>query len=42
MVVYCGCGDISRALYGGYNWTMKTEDKTRITVAEMEFMRRTG
>jgi hypothetical protein len=29
-------------LYGGKNWTMKANDKARITAAEMRFMRTTG
>jgi hypothetical protein len=29
-------------LYGGKNWTMKANDKTRITAAEMRFMRTTA
>jgi hypothetical protein len=28
-------------LYGSENWTMKANDKTRITAAEMRFMRTT-
>jgi hypothetical protein len=27
-------------IYGSENWTMKSNDKTRIKVAEMKFMRR--
>jgi hypothetical protein len=29
-------------LYGSENWTMKANDKTRITAAEMRFMRTTA
>jgi hypothetical protein len=29
-------------LYGSENWTIKARDATRITVAEMKYMRRTA
>jgi hypothetical protein len=29
-------------LYGSENWTMKSNDKTRVTAAEMRFMRTTA
>jgi hypothetical protein len=41
-VIECVTGPEQVKLYGGENWTIKARDATRLTTAEMKYVRTEG